>query len=103
MAWDYLSKNPCSRVKLPKAGTKVVRTVLSPRQVVSISERLQEPYATLVLFLAVTGLRIGEAMGIEWSDFDGDVLHVYRRVYEGEVDSTKTKGQIVTYQFLKPC
>ncbi len=92
VACDYLSKNPCSGVRLPKAGTKVVRTVLSPQQVVSISERLQEPYATLVPFLAVTGLRIGEAIGIKWSDFEGDVLHICRRVYEGQVDSTKTKG-----------
>ncbi len=92
VACDYLSKNPCSGVKLPRAGTKIVRTVLTPQQVVDLSERLQEPYATLVLFLAVTGLRIGEAIGIKWSDFDGDVLHICRRVYEGEVDSTKTKG-----------
>jgi integrase len=66
--------------------------VLTPQQVVNISERLQEPYSTLVLFLAVTGLRIGEAIGVKWSDFDGDVLHICRRVYEGQVDSTKTKG-----------
>jgi integrase len=92
VACDYLSKNPCSGVKLPKAGTKIVRTVLTPQQVIGLSERLQEPYATLVLFLAVTGLRIGEAIGIKWSDFDDDVLHICRRVYEGDVDSTKTKG-----------
>ena len=28
----------------------------------------------LVLFLAVTGLRIGEAIAVKWSDFEGDVL-----------------------------
>jgi integrase len=61
-------------------------------RVVSISKRLSEPYSTMVLFLAVTGLRIGEAIAIKWSDFDGDVLHICRRVYEGEVGSTKTKG-----------
>jgi integrase len=96
LAWgvscDYLTKNPCASVKLPQAGTKVVRTVLTAQQVISISERLEEPYATLALFLAVTGTRIGEAIGIKWSDFDGDVLHVCRRVYEGQVGSTKTKG-----------
>ncbi|MEO8736637.1 MAG: site-specific integrase [Edaphobacter sp.] len=92
VACEYLSKNPCSGVKLPQAGTRVIRTVLTPAQVIGISERLQEPYATLVLFLAVTGLRIGEAIGVKWSDFEGDVLHICRRVYEGQVDSTKTKG-----------
>jgi len=53
---------------------------------------LQEPYATLVLFLAVTGLRIGEAIGIKWSDFEGDVLHICRRIHEGKADTTKTEG-----------
>jgi integrase len=46
----------------------------------------------LVIFLAVTGLRIGEAIGLKWSDFAGDVLHVQRRVYEGKTDSTKTRS-----------
>src|SRR6266550_1405991 len=39
--------------------TSIVRTVLSPEQVTAIAKKLDEPYATLVLFLAVTGLRIG--------------------------------------------
>ena len=54
-------------------------------------EKLSEPHATLVLFLAVTGLRIGEAIAIKWSDFEGDVLHVQRRMYDGKVDTTKSR------------
>jgi integrase len=46
-----------------------------------IARKLKEPYATLILFLAVTGLRIGEAVGIKRSDFDGDILRVGRRTY----------------------
>jgi len=41
--------------------------------------------------LAVTGLRIGEAIAIKWSDFEGDVLHVQRRMYDGKIDSTKSR------------
>ena len=37
------------------------------------------------------GLRIGEAVGIKRSDFDGDILRVRRRIYEGRADTTKTK------------
>lgn len=92
VACKWLESNPCAGVKLPRAGKRVVRTVLKPEQVIGIARRLQEPYATLVLFLAVTGLRIGEAIGIKWSDFDGDVLHVCRTIYEGKPDTTKTDG-----------
>jgi integrase len=92
VACDWLKKNPCSGIKLPHAGKRIQRTVLKSEQVVAIAQGLQEPYATLVLFLAVTGLRIGEAVGIKWSDFDGDVLQVRRTIYEGKADTTKTKN-----------
>jgi integrase len=88
----WLKVNPCSGVRLPRAtGKRIVRTVLKPEQVVAIAQRLHEPYSTLVLLLAVTGLRIGEAIGIKWSDFDGDVLKIQRRIYEREADETKTE------------
>lgn len=89
----WLEKNPCTRVKLPKrtGGRRVIRTVLTSEQVNAVAERLKEPYATLVLFLAASGLRIGEALAIKWSDFKNNVLHVTRRIYEGDVDAVKSK------------
>ena len=91
---NWLEKNPCAGVKLPLAGSKVKRTILSPEQVVAIAAQLKEPYSTLVLFLAITGLRIGEAVGIKWSDFDGDTLHVQRRIYERKAGETKTRSSV---------
>ena len=91
----WLKEDPSKGVKLPRAencaGRRIQRRVLTPAQTTSIAEKLSEPYATLVLFLAVTGLRIGEAIAIKWSDFEGDVLHVQRRMYEGKIDTTKTR------------
>lgn len=87
---DWISKNPCSGVKLPLAGTRVVRTVLKPEEIVAIANRLEEPYRTLVILLASSGLRIGEAVAIRWSDVKEGVLHVRRRIYEGQVDDPKT-------------
>ncbi len=89
----WLEKNPCARVKLPKrtGGRKVIRTVLTAKQVNAIVGNLKEPYATLVLFLAASGLRIGEALAITLADFKNNVLHVTRRIYEGDVDTVKSK------------
>ena len=91
----WLKEDPSKGVKLPRAencaGRRVSRKVLSPLQTTSIAEKLSEPYATLVLFLAVTGLRIGEAIAIKWSDFEGDILRVQRRMYDGKVDTTKSR------------
>lgn len=92
---SWLEKNPCSKIKLPDAGKeKAVHRTLKTEQVIAIAKKLKEPYSTLVLFLAVTGLRIGEAIGIKWSDFDGDVLTVSRTIYEGKAQSPKTQKSI---------
>jgi len=89
----WLEKNPCTRVKLPKrtGGRRVTRTVLTAGQMNAIAEKLKEPYATLILFLAATGLRIGEAVAIKWTDFTNNLLHVTRRIYDGDVDAVKSK------------
>jgi integrase len=60
-----------------------------------LAAKLEEPYSTLVLFLAATGLRISEAVGVQRSDFEGNVLSLRRRFYQsdngGELGELKTK------------
>jgi len=93
-ACDWIPKNVCAGVKLPRALTpeKPHSEILRREQVVSLSGKLAEPYATLVLFLDATGTRIGEAIGLKASDIDdqGNV-HICRRIYEGKADTPKTK------------
>jgi len=91
-ACGWIPKSPCIRLKLPKetGGRRVARTVLTPKQIGGIVQKLEEPYATLVLFLATTGLRIGEAIAVKWSDFEGTLLTVSRRIYNGDVDTVKS-------------
>lgn len=91
VACGWLDKNPCAGVRLPNAGKRIVRTILQLEDVLAIADKLQEPYATLVLFLAVTGLRVGEAIAVKWEDFDGDVLQISRRIYQGKIDTPKSE------------
>jgi integrase len=90
---NWLEKNPCSKIPLPHSN-KVARqrVILSVEDVKAIAHGLNEPYATLVLFLAVTGVRVGEAIGIKWTDFDGDSLRISRTVYEGKEGTPKSKS-----------
>ena len=67
---------------------------MTVEQVNAIAGKLEKPYATLVLFLAAPGLRIGEAIAVKESDFDGNVLHVTRRIYDGDEDAVKTSHSI---------
>jgi integrase len=56
---------------------------------------LEEPYRTLVFLVAVTGLRISEALGLKWSDLDYERQMIQlRRVWVGNelVPRLKTDG-----------
>lgn len=91
-ACGWIKQNPCVKVKLPReaGGKHVTRTVLTGEQIVKLADALEEPYATLVLFLASTGLRISEATGIQWNDLQNNSVTVRRRVYCGEIDTLKS-------------
>lgn len=76
-------------IRLPKkvAGRTIVRTELEPEQTLSIIAKMKEPYATLVMFLAMLGRRIEEAVGIKPTDLDEhNVLHIRRVIYNGVVE-----------------
>jgi len=92
----WIHQNPCNRIKIPRSencgGRTVARHVISHADVVRLSEALPEPYATLVIFLFATGMRISEAAGLMWSDLQAGVVHVQRRIYNGQMDALKTKG-----------
>lgn len=94
----WLERNPCHGIKPPRKtnGTTVTRKVLANEQVIALAGKLPEPYSTLVLFLAATGLRIGEAIGLKWSDFEENLLTISRRIYDGKIDDVKTKGSVRT-------
>lgn len=80
--WGYLAENvldritpptyQAPRVELPdrEALTRLFQTCL-------ISD---DPFAPLVAFLLISGLRLGEALALEWDDVDLDegVVHVRR-------------------------
>jgi integrase len=75
------------RVPREHGGRQVVRTQLEPGQTLAIIGHLCEPHATLALFLAMTGKRGEEAVGIQPEDLDSNnMLHIRRVVYEGRVE-----------------
>ena len=53
---------------------------------------VDEPSRTVMLTLALTGLRPCELRGLRWEDFGGDQLNVSRSVWRTHVGETKTAG-----------
>ena len=66
---ERLHRNPAARLRVAQATRRPPR-FLSDQEVFAIVEAADERVATLVLFLAYTGLRIGEAVALRVGDVD---------------------------------
>ncbi|MBS6475099.1 MAG: site-specific integrase [Clostridiales bacterium] len=99
--WQMIPSNPCSRVKAPKATPKEARHLdeKQAQELLIMLESAPEVYKTFVTLLLFSGLRRGEACGLEWQDidFENNLLYVRRNTLytpkKGLFDDTpKTEG-----------
>lgn len=65
----YIRDTPCVGINLPVAERDPF-IVLDHRDIALLAEAINPRYKALVLFLAYSGLRIGEAAALTWSDVD---------------------------------
>lgn len=90
VAWELLPRNPARSLAPPPV--EPVRDVRPPTvaEVRRLLARADDPDAALWRLLAATGLRIGEALVLEWGDLDldGGVLAV-RRHLTGGIDGER--------------
>lgn len=99
--WGWVQTNVAELARPPKLPEQEVTaaTTAQVRKLIDALERTDPDLAHIVLIGALTGCRRGELCGLRWSDWDGDRLHVRRRVIEAagkvsERDSTKSgKGK----------
>jgi integrase len=67
---------------------------IEPHQAFDIWRLLPEPERLLLLVTACTGLRVSEALGLQWGDIDfkRQCIHIRRAWTGGKVGPTKTKA-----------
>ncbi len=89
--WGYIEVNPAHGVRLPARQPRAFVFLPAPEQVAEILKQLPEPSFTLMLVLVGTGLRVGEAIGLQREDIDLNRknLTVRRDVWHGKVNSPK--------------
>lgn len=76
-----------------KSNYKAV--IVAPEQAFCIMMELEEPCRTLMFLVAVTGLRISEALGLKWDDLDYEqhTIHLRRVCVGGKIiEDVKTKS-----------
>jgi deazaflavin-dependent oxidoreductase (nitroreductase family) len=85
----------CGRkYQLSSPGRKVTRTILLWSLIISMLTFLEEPYRTLIWFLALIPKRIEEAIALRPTDLDAqNVLHIRRVLYEGKLIELEEKEQ----------
>jgi len=93
--WGHFgAENPASGVELPEKIPTREKRVLMAEQVSLLLRYLREPVRIMVLIAVLTGLRVGEILGLRWQDLDLEKgeLRVEQAVYRGCVGSPKTKA-----------
>ena len=93
--WNFfLGHNPALGVELPENKPVREKHVLTPPQIALLLALLQEPCRTMVLVGLLTGLRVGEILGLRWKEIDliSGQLRVEQTIYRGTTSTPKTKG-----------
>ncbi len=69
MRYGWAASNPIRLVR--QSGLPVKEEiVLTPVEIAALLTELRDPFRTLILLVAVTGLRRGELFGLKWEDID---------------------------------
>jgi integrase len=92
--WGYFSgANPVSGVELPEKVAVREKHILTPEQISRLMDALSKPTRTMVWLCLLTGLRIGEVLGLPWRNvyFASGQIRVAQAYYRGTIGSPKTR------------
>lgn len=87
---DAIADNPVRDAAIPRGKPMGETHAYTMDEIQAMLAVLDEPARTVVLTLALTGLRLSELKGLRWEDFIGNELRVARAVWMGKVVETKT-------------
>jgi integrase len=94
--WEYLPlerRNPIEIVKIKNVTMRSKESVvLSPEQFRDVVKRLPENVNMIAVTMGCLGLRVSEALGLQWQDIDWErqTVTIKRSAYRGSIDETKT-------------
>ncbi|PYU20903.1 MAG: hypothetical protein DMG30_19205 [Acidobacteria bacterium] len=90
--WKYVDANPADGVELPSKRSIRPKTTFKPNDVQRILSHLAQPYRSMVIMAALTGMRASEFFALTWADVDFEraLIFVRRTFYRGQFGPPKT-------------
>lgn len=108
---ELLDSNPCSNVKMPKIdGKNEEKKIISKENLYTLLDAGKDicNFKEMCLFLYNTGMRVGEALALQWEDIDFEekLIHIrhtliHKDVNEFQLTSTKTSSSLRDIYFNK--
>lgn len=68
-ASDLIAKSPTAKINLPRCDRSEI-SLLGPEELARLLDGAKDPERTLYAVLAMSGLRLGEALALRWRDID---------------------------------
>ena len=96
--YSYLNSNPARGVKFPLQGRRKEPRILNAEALAKLLAQLREPYRSMVILTALTGLRVGELLAPRWKmvDLTAGTIRVSESVFHGQVQLPKSERSIRT-------
>lgn len=97
---DLVTRSPVRNRHKPTV-TRCEKPIWSADQVRSIIEKVPESYRPLFVCVALTGVRLGELLGLQWKhvDLSEGKLRIEQSLWHGSLVPPKTAGSIRTIPF----
>ncbi len=101
--WRHAKASGCWRGDLPTECLKTPEVRQAPRgraltsvEAKLLLDHLAEPYRTLTLLILTTGLRIGEALALDWAhvDLERRLIRVRQNFTHGEWGTLKSRNSV---------
>jgi integrase len=93
--WGYVCQTvDYKSLAFPSEEVQTEARFFTLEEVGKIIAAAREPYRTMFMVLAMTGMRAGEMLGLQWGDMDFEkgLLNIRRSAWYGRVQTTKNKS-----------
>ena len=101
--WGYVCQMVDYKcLTLPTEEVQTEARFFTVEEVGKIIAAAREPYKTMFMLLAMTGMRAGEMLGLQWPDIDFEkgFLNIRRSAWYGRVQTTKNKTARRSFHYL---